>query len=262
MEAGGQVELSIYDNPGLSGNPLFTQINPGVNIDLSHMLYTGTLYIQAITQGMVDLKTWKATYFSDEKPTITFRAKAKANRILPNEIINRSYVTTSTPEIETSNNSGSYTLYTETTDLAITKTVDIASAAIGDELTYTITYENKGPKDAQNVIIIDNLPGGVTYLSSSPQLTTPSYGNGQRRLEYRTDSYASEISFELTDGGGNMLAQKTRSTYNTNNTTFVFTGQLTVDGPISLSRRDSYGDGDGSYNLYLDGVLILNGPAR
>ena len=245
--------------------PLRTQINPDVKVDLSNLSYTGTLYLQAFTQGMVDLRSRKATYSSDEKQAITFRARLKSNAVLPNEITNRAYITTSTPEIDTDNNSGSYTLFTEATDLAVTKTVDLASAGVGDELTYTIAYENKGPQDATNVLIKDTLPQGASYLSSNTQLLgLLPFVNGYRRLEYTMENsanYPYGISFELMDGNNNILAQKTVDTHNVANTTYVFTGQLTTDGPVVLSRRSMYGYingyGDGRYKLYLDGVLIL-----
>jgi hypothetical protein len=72
------------------------------------------------------------------------------------------------------------------------------------------------------------LPSNLLYLSSSPELSPYREPNGYWRLEYTTDDYASEISFELIDAEGTLLAQKITSTHNTNNTTLVFTGQLTV----------------------------------
>jgi uncharacterized repeat protein (TIGR01451 family) len=50
-------------------------------------------------------------------------------------------------------------------DLSITKTVDVASPAEGDTITYTITVTNNGPDDATGVEVTDLLPSGVTYVS-------------------------------------------------------------------------------------------------
>ncbi|MDR2416206.1 MAG: DUF11 domain-containing protein [Candidatus Peribacteria bacterium] len=242
---------------------LISLVNPKEMIDLSTLPYTGDLSLELeILQGEVEIIGYRTTYLSAEKLSLTFKGKIKSDIILPDEIINTAYISTTTPETAATNNITTHHLYTETTDLAITKHVDKSSAGIGDELTYTITYENKGPKEARNVVIKDILPSSLTYLSSSPQLSSSEKPNGYWRLEYRTDYYPYEISFELTDGGGNILAQKTTSTHNTNNTTYIFTGQLTVAGQISLSRRDNHGDGDGSYKLYMDEVLILEGVTR
>lgn len=50
-----------------------------------------------------------------------------------------------------------------------------ASVIAGGQLTYTIGYANAGPAAAQNVIITDTLPSGLSYLSASP---APSSVNG------------------------------------------------------------------------------------
>jgi hypothetical protein len=53
------------------------------------------------------------------------------------------------------------------------------------------------------------LPPSLTYVSSSPQLAPPltNLVNGYWRLEY-SELYYNTASFELTDGAGNILAQK------------------------------------------------------
>lgn len=259
----GDVLFSIYNNHSLEGSPLISEMNPISYIDLSGLSYIGKLYLKAeIIEEWSEVGDYALTYFSDEKSEITLEAVVREDKILWEEIINTARITTTTPEISTENNESSHILYTESTDLAITKTVDKSVAWAGDILRYTITYENKGPKNAKNVLISDRLPEGVDFVSSTPQLSTPGYENGAWHLDYTTDGYASEISFELTDGAGTILAQKTRSTHNSNNTTFTFTGQLTTAGTITMSRRDSYGDGDGNYKLYLDGDLILEWAKR
>lgn len=257
------VTMSLYNNASLYGTPLVTEINPWRMIDLNNLSYTGTLYLHIAIEGDgVEMKDYSVTFYSEEKSEITLEAVVREDKILWEEIINTARITTTTPEISTENNESSHILYTESTDLVVTKTVDKSVAWAGDNLKYTITYENKGPKNAKNVLISDKLPEGVEFISSTPQLTTPGYENGAWHLDYTTDGYASEISFELIDGAGTILAQKTRSTHNSNNTTFTFTGQITTAGTITMSRRDSYGDGDGNYKLYLDGDLILEWAKR
>ena len=49
--------------------------------------------------------------------------------------------------------------------LTITKAADDSSVTVGDEVTYTITVKNTGDADAENVVITDTLPAGVTYVS-------------------------------------------------------------------------------------------------
>jgi uncharacterized repeat protein (TIGR01451 family)/CSLREA domain-containing protein len=53
------------------------------------------------------------------------------------------------------------------TDLAVTKTASPEPVASGGTITYTITVKNNGPITATGVNTVDNLPGGVTFVSSS-----------------------------------------------------------------------------------------------
>lgn len=52
-------------------------------------------------------------------------------------------------------------------DLTISKVDDIDPAPPGTTLTYTIAVTNNGPSVAQNVVVTDNLPAEVTFVSSS-----------------------------------------------------------------------------------------------
>lgn len=53
-------------------------------------------------------------------------------------------------------------------DLAITKIDDPDPVVAGTVLTYTITVVNHGPSDAQNVVVTDELPADLTFVSASP----------------------------------------------------------------------------------------------
>ncbi len=53
-------------------------------------------------------------------------------------------------------------------DLAITKTVDTASANVGSTLTYTLTVTNAGPQASPSTVVTDALPAGLTRLGAAP----------------------------------------------------------------------------------------------
>jgi uncharacterized repeat protein (TIGR01451 family) len=53
------------------------------------------------------------------------------------------------------------------TDIAITKIVNDETPTVGQQVTYTITAFNNGPRDASDVTVRDVLPAGVTYVSNS-----------------------------------------------------------------------------------------------
>jgi uncharacterized repeat protein (TIGR01451 family) len=54
-----------------------------------------------------------------------------------------------------------------TADLMLAKTVDIATPAAGDTITYTIVLTNNGPDGATGVVVTDSIPSGVTFVSST-----------------------------------------------------------------------------------------------
>jgi uncharacterized repeat protein (TIGR01451 family) len=61
-------------------------------------------------------------------------------------------------------------------DLAITKTDSPDPVVVGSTLTYTIQVSNLGPHEATGVTVIDDLPGGVSFLTA-----TTSNGSCQRK---------------------------------------------------------------------------------
>lgn len=55
--------------------------------------------------------------------------------------------------------------------LSVTKTTDATSVAKGSQIPYTITVTNSGKGDVKNIEIVDALPEGLAYVSSSPDAT-------------------------------------------------------------------------------------------
>jgi uncharacterized repeat protein (TIGR01451 family) len=53
-------------------------------------------------------------------------------------------------------------------DLSIVKSDEPDPVAVGNTLTYTLVIANAGPDDAQNVVVTDTLPAGVTLISVTP----------------------------------------------------------------------------------------------
>jgi uncharacterized repeat protein (TIGR01451 family) len=53
-------------------------------------------------------------------------------------------------------------------DLAIVKTPSKTNLTVGETFTYDLTVTNNGPSRATSVTITDDLPNGLTYISSSP----------------------------------------------------------------------------------------------
>ena len=66
--------------------------------------------------------------------------------------------------------------------LNIAKSVSRASAAVGDVVTYTLSYQNTGPGGASNVTITDPLPAGLSYVANSAFGAAASYDPGTNTL--------------------------------------------------------------------------------
>ncbi|MCW5970705.1 MAG: lamin tail domain-containing protein [Blastocatellales bacterium] len=72
-------------------------------------------------------------------------------------------------------------------DLVVTKAVSSGAVARGSNVTYTVTVKNEGPSPAQNVVITDNLPAGVTFVSCSATGAGACNGTGNNRtVSYTT----------------------------------------------------------------------------
>ena len=66
---------------------------------------------------------------------------------------------------DAANDSDSADITVRSVDLAVTKSVDNGSAAVGDDVTYTVTLTNDGPETGTTVGVTDLLPAGVAFLS-------------------------------------------------------------------------------------------------
>ncbi|MEL6308004.1 MAG: PKD domain-containing protein, partial [Chloroflexota bacterium] len=83
-----------------------------------------------------------------------------------NSIVNTASVTSETPaDTYTSNHSDSATINVQTDALTLSKSASSTSLTIGQNVTYTVTVNNTDAIDYTGVIVEDNLPAGVTFVS-------------------------------------------------------------------------------------------------
>lgn len=80
----------------------------------------------------------------------------------------------STPgnNVDTEDDQAAVTATPQTADLSLGKLVDKPKPNVGDEITFAVGINNAGPDTATNVAVLDRLPAGVSYVSSSPSQGT------------------------------------------------------------------------------------------
>ena len=86
--------------------------------------------------------------------TLIVRVKPGDHRVVTNEAT----VASDVLDPDTSNNTATATTFVRIADLAIAKTSDADAYKPSSQITYTIAVTNKGPGNAENVVVTDVLP--------------------------------------------------------------------------------------------------------
>ena len=79
-------------------------------------------------------------------------------------------MTSTTPDPDPTNNDGTANVVVDgkATDLEVIKTVDVSDPFEGDTVVFTITVNNNGPENDDNIQITDAIPAGLTLVSVVP----------------------------------------------------------------------------------------------
>lgn len=130
----------------------------------------------AVTTGGAQLICNLGTISNGSQQTVTVRV-APTTPLTNTSIKNVVAVSTSTDEVDTSNNDAELTIaiLPPQLDLIVTKTDGTDPVLVGTDTRYTITVRNSGPSDATNVKIIDTLPDPAG-LSTPRIVNLPSSG--------------------------------------------------------------------------------------
>ncbi len=140
-----------------------------------------------------------------------------------------------TPDGITNNNSSTTYIYVLEADLSITKTADVTNPFAGDLVTYTLNYTNSSIYDAPFVVITDQLPGGLTYVSdTSGGLYDPITGE----LNIATFPGSTSGSFDIvarvnTNTGGLSISNSTTiysPAFDPNSTNNTSTADIQIKG--------------------------------
>ncbi len=164
-----------------------TVTNPGEftasGIKVTDQLPTGLTFVSATaSQGTYNSFTgiWNVgTISAGDTTSVTLNITASIdNGTLGNTILNTASITSlneTDPELGNNSASAGVTVVPESADIELGITVDDNTALEGQQLIFTITATNNGPKTATGLNVIDQIPSGLTYVTSSA--TVGSYSN-------------------------------------------------------------------------------------
>lgn len=188
-----QADLSLVKvaddlTPNINQNVTFTITlrnngpDTATNVSVIDQLPAGVIFVSSNpTQGSYASGTgiWTVgTVNSGASPTLQLvgRIESAGNRVNFAEVLTSDqYDPNSTPgngNQAEENDQASVSIVTESIDLSLTKVAEPTTIVIGSNVTFTLTLNNAGPNTATGVVVQDQLPTGISFVSA-----TPSQGN-------------------------------------------------------------------------------------
>jgi gliding motility-associated-like protein/uncharacterized repeat protein (TIGR01451 family) len=133
-----------------------------------------------------------------------------------------------------------FRLVDNTTDLSVTKTSNEAEVFEGDEFEYVITVRNVGSTDATEVMIVDDLPTGISYVGS-----TFTSNNGQ--IAVNTSVQGSRITWNVPffpQGGVLVITLKVKAGALSGENPLIITNGVTVSAKEVETNPSDNSDSD------------------
>ncbi len=123
-------------------------------------------------------------------------------------------------------------------DLSVSKTDSPDPITPGQSLTYTLTVANSGPATATGVVLTDNLPTGVTFISATPSQGTCSHSGGTVTCNVGSIANGASATVTIiatpnTAGTITNSASVTANETDTNSSNNTATTSTTVQAPAS-----------------------------
>jgi len=167
-----------------------TVTNPGVfeatEIRVTDQLPSGVTFSSSnASQGSFNSSTgvWNLGNLADGDTTsasLTIDATVNPGT-LGNTIVNTAIISLlneTDPVLSNNSANAGITVVPESADIGISKIVDDSSPIEGQGIVYTVIVSNNGPKNATNLQIIDQIPTGLTFVSSTPSIGTYNNSTG------------------------------------------------------------------------------------
>ncbi|MFV1884650.1 MAG: SwmB domain-containing protein [Balneola sp.] len=224
-----------------------TVTNPGAfiasGIKVTDQLPTGLTFVSSTaSQGTYNSFSgiWNIGTIDDGDTTsVTLNITASIDAgTLGNTILNTASITSlneTDPELGNNSASAGVTIVPESADIGLAISVDDNTALEGQLLVFTLTATNNGPKTATGLTVIDQIPSGLTYVSSSATQGSYSNSTGIWNIGALNNGQSTTLTITVSVNAGTEGNQITNSAdVNTSNQTDPVTGNNTVSQLIDV----------------------------
>lgn len=208
-----EIKKEVSNSNPIEGEAIaytITVTNPGEfiasGIQVTDQLPSGVTYVShTVTQGTYNSTTgiWNIGTIADgDSTSVSLTLNATVNSgTLGNVITNSASITQlneNDPDLNNNSESAGITVVNETADIAITKIANKSQAIVGENITYTLVATNNGPKTATNIKVIDQIPSGLSFVSSNPSIGTYTSSTGIWDIGDLTNSGQASIVLVLS----------------------------------------------------------------
>lgn len=185
VPAGNEVTytLTVRNNGGgTATNVLVTDNLPNLSPDALTIVSASATGGGVVTQTGLNTGEITVAYASlapAQEETITIVVRVPASAAAATAVTNTATVTGDGVETNPNNNTANRDIaITRQSALTITKTDTPDPNSVGGTLTYTILVTNTGPSTANNVVVSDTLPTGLTFTSVNTTAGTAAHASG------------------------------------------------------------------------------------
>ncbi|RAJ29600.1 putative repeat protein (TIGR01451 family)/gliding motility-associated-like protein [Pedobacter cryoconitis] len=269
--------LKTVDNstPAVGNNVVFTLVannkgpSDGTGIVVTDLLPSGYTYISSTPAAGTTYIPGTGVWTIDALATGTGKSMTiTASVNAAGSYANTATITGTESDPVAGNNTATVTTApTSTTNLALAKTVDNATPAVGNNVVFTLVATNNGPSDGTGLVVTDLLPAGYTYVSSTPPAgTTYAPATGLWTIGTLANTATSTLTITATVNATGSYANTATITGNENdpapgNNTSTATTTPTATTNLALAKTvDNLTPAVGN-NVVFTLVATNNGPS-
>lgn len=154
----------MVDNVGGAATQGAVTVTDDLPTGLSAVKATGDGWTCDVSAGAVSCTRPDALAAGAKYPTITVTTNVAADA--PATVANSATVSGGGDGDPTNNVGTDTSAPARQTDLALTKTADVSSVAVGGTVTYALKATNNGSSASTGAVVTDALPAGLTFVSA------------------------------------------------------------------------------------------------